>query len=214
MTERLLIQLQSKYPLTPCVRELCGTVKANGMTFAVRAYEAKGLGHVSVMRAKGMLGLMRIETLIVDPFERDLPLYSLDRIRALGNDTVYLELYDTMLQPFDGAPLAAVKTQYADLRDHDPGKHWYDDIRLPESAFKKGKRRDAARFDALIEAHFAAYLQPDAPVCDPDEKRKKASVYVEGLLSRGGPAADGFKKTLGREKTETLFRKVLFGTER
>ena len=34
-----------------------------------------------------------------------------------------------------------------------------------------------------------------------------------GLLKNGGPSTDVFKKELGEEKTEQLFRKFLFGIE-
>ena len=46
------------------------------MTFTIKAYKAEGLGHVSVMRAKGFFGLMKMDTLIVNPTYVDLPLYS------------------------------------------------------------------------------------------------------------------------------------------
>jgi hypothetical protein len=52
-----------------------------------------------------------------------------------------------------------------------------------------------------------------APACDAQPKRVKASVYVEGLLTHGGPSTDVFKKGIGEEKTAELFRKILFGTE-
>ena len=54
------------------------------MRFFVKAYRADGLGHVSVMRAKGFFGLMKMDTLIIVPKEKDLPLYSYDRIYAMG----------------------------------------------------------------------------------------------------------------------------------
>ena len=47
---------------------------------------------------------------------------------------------------------------------------------------------------------------------DAAKKQEKASVYVEGLLEKGGPSTDVFKKALGDEKTGLLFRKYLFGT--
>jgi hypothetical protein len=40
-----------------------------------------------------------------------------------------------------------------------------------------------------------------------------AAVYVNGLLEKGGPSTDVFKKELGVEKTTKLFRKILFGIE-
>lgn len=51
------------------------------------------------------------------------------------------------------------------------------------------------------------------PLTDMAAKQAKTAAYVEGLLTHGGPSTDVFKKALGPEKTEQLFRKVLFGTE-
>jgi hypothetical protein len=51
------------------------------------------------------------------------------------------------------------------------------------------------------------------PVADRAAKQAKASYYVNGLLSRGGPSTDVFKKSLGEETTAKLFETVLFGTK-
>ena len=89
--------------------------------------------------------------------EVDLPLYSYDRIFAMGNDTLIVELYDTLA---------------------------------------------------------GAYLSDDAtPVSDVTVKQEKASYYVNGLLEKGGPSTDVFKKALGEEKTAKLFGDILFGTK-
>ena len=213
MIEKLLKMIGEKYPLTEKDTDGFTQLKAKGMKFDVKAYGAEGLGHVSVMRAKGFFGLMKMDTLIVNPDAVDLPLYSYDRILAMGNDTLIAELYDTVLEPFDAAGLEKIKEKYADLPERDPGTHWYDSIRLAQSLSKKGKKKDG-RFDALAEEHFSAYLDaPAGATADPAAKREKASVYVEGLLKNGGPSTDVFKKTIGVEKTAELFRKVLFGTE-
>lgn len=211
MVNDLLAALGKRFPLTPIPAGDFAVIKASGMTFETRAYKAEGLGHVSVMTASGMLGLMKMDTLIVNPFEIDLPLYSYDRIHALGNDTLIIELYDTLLGHPDLSLVAEMKERFADLPDHALGEHWYDAIKLPESVSKKGKKDRTPRFDALTKAHFAAYLAVDAAPCDPEEKRKKAKAYTDGLLTHGGPSTDSFIKSIGREKTETLFRTVLFG---
>ncbi len=212
MTEKLLALLKERFPLTETDVDAYRTLKAKGMTFAVRAYAAKGLGHVSVMQAKGFFGLMKMDTLIVNPKEIDLPLLSYDRILAMGNDTLIVELYDTAVEPLDLTALNVVKTKYQDLPERDPGTHWYDAIRLPESISKKGKKL-SQQFDAMTADFAAAYLSlPAKPVTDPEKKREKTNAYVEGLLQNGGPSTDVFKKALGEEKTAELFRKVLFGT--
>ena len=213
MTARLLSALAARYPLTPIDTGEFAKLKANGMTFTVEAYAAEGLGHVSVMRASGFFGLMKMDSLIINPTALDLPLYSYDRIYAAGNDTLIVELYDTQISPFKGEALSAVKAEFSHLAERDPGEHWYDDIKLPESISKKGKKKETPALDALTEAHFAAYLAaPASPVSEKECKTARAAFYVNGLLANGGPSTDVFKKALGDEKTAALFRKILFGT--
>ena len=213
MTNKLLELIKDKYPINALDVGNMKMLKANGMTFAIEAYYAKGLGHVSVMRAKGFFGLIKMDTLIINPKEIELPLYSYDRIYAMGNDTLIVELYDTLSGACDLDALENVKKQYADLAERDPGAHWYDSIKLPESISKKGKKAQTGRFDQLAIQHLLAYLDINDQARCVDEKQRKSAFYVEGLLQNGGPSTDVFKKTLGVEKTTELFRRVLFGTK-
>jgi hypothetical protein len=214
MTDKLLAFIGEKYPLHSLDVGEFATLKANGMTFTVEAYHAQGLGHVSVMRAKGFFGLMRMDTLMIVPRHKDLPLYSYDRIYAMGNDTLIVELYDTMTGELDLSALNEVKARYAHLAERDPGEHWYDSIKLAESISKKGKKADTPAFDAFTTEHFQAYLNvPAADVLDETKKQELSARYVNGLLSQGGPSTDVFKKALGEDKTARLFKTVLFGVE-
>ena len=211
MIKKLLDSVNSKYKLTPLDVGEFSTLKANGMTFHITAYQAAGLGHISVMSAAGMLGLMKMDTMIINPDEKDLPFYSYDRIHAAGNDILMIELYDTCLTMPDLSSLETIEKEYSDLPDKDAGQHWYDSIRLPGCVCKKAKKKESAKFDTLAARHFDAYLKlpAEAPV-NPQEKKKKGDDYVNRLLSNGGPATDVFIKKFGREKTERLFREVLF----
>ena len=212
MTDKLLSIIREKYSLEGIDVKEMSTLKANGMTFTVGAYFAKGLGHVSVMRATGFFGLMKMDTLIINPQDIELPLYSYDRIYAMGNDTLIVELYDTLGGECDLGALESVKSQYFDLAERDPGEHWYDSIKLPSSISKKGKKAQAARFDQLAIEHLSAYLDIDKKAENVEEKKRKAAYYVDGLLTNGGPSTDVFKKALGTEKTAELFKNILFGT--
>ena len=212
MTDKLLRLLGEKYPLKALDVGEFATLKASGMKFGVQAYHAEGLGHVSVMRAKGFFGLMRMDTLMIVPQEKDLPLYSYDRIYAMGNDTLIVELYDTLTDPLDLSALDAVKAAFVHLPERDPGEHWYDDIKFSQSISKKGKKALTAAFDALTVDHFDAYLNaPATDVTATGKKNALSAAYVNGLLDRGGPSTDVFKKNLGEEKTAKLFKTVLFG---
>lgn len=210
MIDKLLSVIGERYPLTDA--DGINGLKASGMKFNIRSYKAEGLGHVSVMTAKGFFGLMKMDTLIINPKEIELPLYSYDRIYAMGNDTLIVELYDTLSAICDLGNLETVKEQYPDLAERDPGKHWYDSIKLSESISKKGKKAQENRFDRLAIQHLEAYLAIKDHAASVDEKSRKAKFYVDGLLKNGGPSTDVFKKALGVEKTADLFNRVLFGT--
>ena len=214
MTDVLLSRLRDRYVLTELDAGEFATLRTGGMKFTVQAFYAQGLGHVSVMRAKGFLGLMKMDTLMVVPCERDLPLYSYDRIFAAGNDTLIVELYDTLLAEVDLSALEQVKARRTYLAERDPGVHWYDEIKLPVSISKKGKRTQTPEMDALTYEHFEAYLNAPAQVtADLAQKNARSAAYVRGLLEQGGPSTDVFKRTLGEQATAKLFGKVLFGTD-
>ena len=211
MTTKILDLIKAKYPLSPIDAGDMATLKASGMKFSVEAYKAEGLGHVSVMRAKGFFGLMKMDTLIINPTGIDLPLYSYDRILAMGNDTLIVELYDTLIGDYSEDGMISVKEKFTSLPERDPGEHWYDSIKLPSSISKKGKKI-SSELDEMTLEHFKAYLSSSTDsVEDAEAKKDMAAVYVNGLLEKGGPSTDVFKKELGIEKTTKLFREILFG---
>lgn len=213
MINKILGIIDKKYPLNEIDAGDMSSLKASGMKFSIKAFEAKGLGHVSVMTAKGFFGLMRMDTLIINPKDIDLPLYSYDRIYAAGNDTLIVELYDTIDGTYSDESLVEIREKYSDLPERDPGEHWYDSIKLASSISKKGKKSQTACFDELALKHFEEYLSSGKETVNIRNKAKKAKYYVDGLLKNGGPSTDVFKKNFGEEKTETLYKTVLFGTE-
>ena len=215
MIDKLLNTIEAKYPLTEQDAGDYAKLKANGMKFTIRAYRAEGLGWVSVMTASGFFGLMKMDTLIINPTEVDMPLLSYDRVHAMGNATLIYELYATMIGQPDLSELDKAKGRTNLLPDHDLGKHWYDDIKLPQSISKKCKKVQTPVFDDAAYQYMISFLNAakNAPACEAEPKCRKASVYVEGLLTNGGPSTDVFKKSIGEEKTAQLFRHVLFGTE-
>lgn len=186
-------------------------VKKSGMNFEIHGYEIEGVGKMSSLSMKAMLGLMKMETLIVSPLEVDAPLYSLDWVRAMGNDTLIIELYDTQLAPCDLGGLDAEKAKAAALPDNDLGQHWYDHLHLSPTVSKKGKK-GKVDYNPLIKgytAEFIKLLKSSVP-CDKAAKQKKLYDYTEGLLTNGGPACDQFKKMIGEAKTRELFMKYIF----
>ena len=215
MIQKMIDAISASYPLTELDCGEYARQKVSGMNFIIRRYRAEGLGSVSTMVASGFFGLMKMDTLIITPTEKDMPLFSYDRVHAMGNDTLIFELYDTLLGETDLSHVDQVKMASAFLPDHDLGAHWYDSIKLPVSLSKKGKKASTPAFDDCTISYLAAFLKDTkaAAPCEAAPKREKASVYVEGLLTHGGPSTDVFKKGIGEENTAELFRKILFATE-
>ena len=212
MLQKLLNTVKKNFPLEQIDSSEFDGLKVSGMKFDINAYEAKGLGHVSTMSAKGFFGLMKMDTLIIVPKEIDLPLFSYDRIKAMGNDTILLEFYDTLLGDCDLESIRKIKAEYSSYPKYEIEARWYDSIQLPETIALKGKKKDAAAFDKLCLDYTKAFLETKAePVADMDAKLAKSAVYVDGLLSNGGASTDVFLKALGKEKTTRLFKNVLFG---
>ena len=218
MTSKILDVIGKRHVLSEKNAGEFKTFKAKGMSFVCETYDAKGLGHVSVMRAKGFFGLMKMDTLVIAPESKDLPLLSYDRIYAMGNDTLIIELYDTMGEiKAELSKVRAIKEKYSALPERfaegEEPKHWYDDIRLSETTSKKGKKAHTADFDAYTLEYISAYLSLDADVCEPAQKKARTDVYANGLVTQGGPATDVFKQEFGEEKTSNIIRGVLFGTK-
>ena len=101
MTDTIIKMLNERFPMKEVANPDFCTMKLSGMNFVIKAYDAKGLGRVSVMKAKGFFGLMKMDTLMINPFEIDMPLMSYDRVLAMGNDTLIFELYDTFIKRGD-----------------------------------------------------------------------------------------------------------------
>ena len=113
-----------------------------GMTFETKSWENRGIGHLCVMRMNAFLGLMKMETIVIAPFEADLPLYNADWVKAFGTETQIAELYDTQLEPWPETSqkkFLGIKAGFADLPDAPSGEHWYDSVLYSCSIHKKGK---------------------------------------------------------------------------
>ena len=189
-------------------------INQNGMHFKIRVFDVEKVGNLSIVEMSAMLGLMKMETIVLTPLELDMPLLSYDGIKAMGNDTLLLELYDTQIQPYDCSEFAAIKAKYVDLPDRKTEPRWYDPLHMPWTLSKKG-RKISASLEELEKEFFTAYIRsiPDARPCDREQKQARVYDYVDKLVKQGGPAIDQFKKMIGPEKAALLFKRYIFGAE-
>ena len=162
------------------------------MVFETKSYEITTVGHLCILRMKAMLGLMKMETVVLAPEEKDMPLLNLDWVGVLGKETQIVEFYDTQLTPCSPESLAgfqAVCDRDADLPNMEAKPHWYDAILLPCSYHKAGrgisKRLAAAAHDDLEQ--YIRQLKV-APLCDQAAKKAATRAFAERLCTEGGPA--------------------------
>lgn len=214
MTDKIFRKIGIRYPTTDLELGDYEYIQLHGAEIHIRAYKAKGLGHVSYCKSKGKFGLKKMDALIVSPYKKDLPLFILRRDRVLGKDVLCIELFDTILGDVSLKPLLKQKVAYFDLENIEPKHLWYDEMLQQESVYKTCGKKWRKRMDELAEGYFQAYLDLKIPGgADEKEKLKKNAAIVEGVLESGVCMADRFKKVIGEEKTAELYKKFIFGTE-
>ena len=187
-----------------------------GFTFETEAYEFSEIGHFCVMRMKAMLGLMRMETVILSVTHKDMPLINLDNVKAFGKETQIVELYDTQLafEPDDlQRAFQRIQARDADIADYvSEGTHWYDDILYPCSYHKKGKGVSDRLAQAARDcADTYISLLASAPACDPTKKQAQTRAFAEKLFASGGPAVDQVTRLFGRDTAQRLILRYMYG---
>ena len=209
-------QLSRTYSLNQLDLGADARLAKKGFTFETESYEIAELGHLCIMRMKAMLGLMRMETVVLSVTHKDVPLINLDYVKAFAKETQIVELYDTQIA-FEPAELQEafrkIRDRDADIADYTSGgTHWYDDILYPCSYHKTGKGvSDRLAGAARDCAGTYISLMDRAPVCDPEEKQDKTRSFAEKLFASGGPAVDQVTRLFGRDTAERLILRHMYG---
>ena len=211
MKDAIIRKLNEKYTLN---RRDMGELKSihKGMfSFDNEAYEIENVGNLFFMNMKGMFGLMKMQTVVITPLERDLSICNFDVINAMGNYTGIFEMYRSSINEADLSSFEEISKKYDDLPDYRTEPRWYDEYKLPSSISKKGKKI-GARADAMLKECLDMYLDllDQAPECDAQEKKKRTAVFVDHLIAEGGPAVDNMKKLIGSELTGRLIREFMY----
>lgn len=208
--------LSDLFPLRQLDLGADARLSKKGMTFTTEAYAVGDVGHLCVMNMKAMLGLMKMETVVLSVTGRDLPLFNLDWVGVMGKETQFAELYDDQLEPLSEEALGAFQAlldRDGDLPDyHSPKTPWYEPIRYACSYAKTGKGL-AERMDRAAKDYLAQYLKllAAAPVCDREAKTAKVRDFAQTLFEKGGPAVDQVIKLFGTDVARRLVLQHMYG---
>ena len=207
--------LKRYFDLVPTDLGADAHLSKRGMTFDTKSWEIKGAGHLCVMRMNAFLGLMKMETIVIAPFEADLPLFNADWVNAFGNETFISELYDTQLEPWPEEAqkkFEEIKGGFTDIDDYLSGEHWYDEVLYPVSFHKKGKGL-TDRFNSAAKEYidlFTAELAA-AEKCPAEQKRERVRGFAQKLASNDGPAVSMMAKLFGKETMRRIVMKHMYG---
>ncbi len=189
-------------------------VSSKGTTLRTECYNT-GAGHLCFLSMKAMLGLMKMETVVFTPYDKDVPLINLDMVHFLKKETAIAELYDIQINPYPDSALdeyGRIKLDDSDLTDQvSKGTHWYDDILYPCSYHKTGKGI-TSRLLTASRKYAESYVRQlgEAECCDPSVKSEKVRDFADKLYASGGPAVDQIVKLFGPEFAERLIKKYMY----
>ena len=190
-------------------------LEKDGFAYDLECYTAEGFGHLCVMRMDAMGGLMKMETAVLACTSKDVPLFNLDWVGAMGKETQMAELYDVQLSPYPEeklAAFAAIKAGSADLPDRETAPHWYDGILYPCSYDKTGEGY-TARFSADAKRYLEEFLRQVKAAPDADTEARKAKIreFAETLFAQGGPAVDQVTRLFGKETARRIIVGHMYG---
>lgn len=191
------------------------------MKFDVSQYDVKDIGNLSVMKVN--MGFMQMVSFVITPYEKDMPLLSMDFMYILGNRKAYAEFYDLVKD--SSSPeyvkvldeIRGFEERYSDMEDVETEPAWYDDL-LTVVLHKADKRKNDDRVQEMFCDAVKTYMSSANELGKLDssakaEKLKITQEYSDDLIAKGGVSTDVFKKALGEETTKDFFDKVFFGTE-
>ena len=212
MIQKMLEEIKSNYACKTQDTGVFEKVYIDGAKFLIKAYDMKGLGRVSTVEMKRLVGFWDMQSLIITPYEKDMPIYYYNRHREKGKYIYRVELFDTQMNPVDVVSLEEVVAKHSNLSDVPQNERWYDTMKLPASAVKTAKKKE--ELSDIAWEHFCGYMKllANAKEVKPTEKKKKTKVFVDELCRQSGIAIiEIFLGNYGDKVTEKLANEVLFG---
>ena len=214
-------ELRGSYTVTPRDAGDYEDMRFYGMMkFHVDQYDIQGLGNLSVLTAD--MGFMQMVSYVITPYEKNVPLCTLDFMYIMGNRKSYVEFYDlvgdTQTAEYQQtlACIEEMQHRYDDITELETTENWYDKY-LTAYMHKELKRSDDVRNQEMFCDALKTYLDtakalPQSTPADAAKQLKITKEYSDGLIDKGGVSTDVFKKAIGEEKTREFFDQVFFGS--
>ncbi len=182
MNSKMLSKIGQEYQLRKLNSGVFHKLVVRGMDFEINSYEAKGLGRVGTMCASGLAGLVKRDIFVISPIEKNLSVFTYERVKVFGKDSMILTKYF-----LDNEPVCVKKV----------GK-------------KKQSAEFDHEVEEYIKEYLLEARQAE-PISG-KERKIQIEELVTGLINGYQLIADIFLATYGVQITEKLYHEVLFGT--
>lgn len=211
----MLEEIQKVYKCQKVDIGVFDTVKAEGSTFHIEAYDAENMGRVTIVEMTGFLKLWKAQSMFITPLDKDAPIFYYHRHGRKGNDVLKIEIINTWLKRGALEELTAIQEKYSHIPDAEDKEEWYEEMKLPQTILKRVKKEEAAQLDAFVEDYFNAYMNEvqKAKECERSQKKQKVDKLVKGLAENSGMAiVQFFLAYYDHNVAAKLCKDVLFGT--
>ncbi|MCQ2770628.1 MAG: hypothetical protein MJ236_02380 [Clostridia bacterium] len=215
MISEVIEFLKSNYEVSQKNVGKYALIKKNMMKFDISSYDVKGIGSFSYVKMSGMFGLIKMDSLIFTPLCVDAPLWSIDRMAAMGNDILYIEAYDLTLETGRDYPsIATLKEKYSYLPNVDRKEYWFQNLIINGTITKKGKKL-SAEYNKVMKDYCEAFVKimAESKPCEVSEKRKPVQEYVDGLFEKGSPTVEQFTKLMDKAETKDMYERFIFSSK-
>jgi len=188
------------------------------MNFDVEQYNIEGYGNLSIMKLES--AVQQMSTIVLTPFEKDMPLISTDFMFFGENRTSYIEFYGLGIDGDENMPvfdsLATLRDKYAEYTDTAPSPGWFDEVRTM-GLFKNTTYQSDEAIENMLYDSVRLTLEASrtAPTLEGAQKAAKFDLvqnYVDKLISNPGISTQMFNMFLGQDTTRQFFYDVFFGT--
>lgn len=214
MINHFLTELRKKYECQQVDVGDFKEVKVEGATATIKAYDVEGVGRVSTVEVIGFLKLWKMQSMIINPLEKDAPIYYYHRHNRKGRDIYKAEVLDMLLEEREVPEFDAILEKYVDIQELEDKPNWYDEIKMPSCVLKTVKKNESAKLDEVAKEHFAAYLKvlDNSPVCGKVRKKEFVKEFIDGLVDEAGIAVlQLFRAYYDKRVAKALCVDVLFG---
>lgn len=216
--EDIINLIKSKYSLKSIdIGEFKKLTAYGVISFNSEIYHIKDLGILSILTSN--LGFMQLFTLQIVPFEKDLPLLTVDIMYMFNKRIFFIEIYDLMLDNKNAEyksflnQVEEVKKNFSEFENFKVKENWYTQL-LSGLLSKKYTIKDEQKFVELLNKIITMFIEYSIKEKKIENLEKKVAL-VEGfgnkLVDKSGISTDMFKRLFGVDRTRKFLGNVLFG---